>query len=181
MKREREMLEPNLEDKRCSRINGEPKGLPATHWHTLPPHPTVSQKRDNCFQIFVKTMMGKSIKLEVVSSDTIDMVKSMIQDKEGIPPEQQVLIFGGQTLGIKVELLARVEEARTVKESKLADYNIQSSSTLHLVLRRKNESIWPLSILPFLSTCLIRGAQDKTLYDKMLKILLPLSFLPTPI
>jgi hypothetical protein len=84
-------------------------------------------------------------------------------------------------LGIKVELLARVEEARTVKESKLADYNIQSSSTLHLVLRRKNESIWPLSILPFLSTCLIRGAQDKTLYDKMLKILLPLSFLPTPI
>ena len=62
------MLEPN-------RINGEPKGLPAPHWHTLPPHPTVSQKRDNCFQIFVKTMVGKSIELEVVSSDTIDMVK----------------------------------------------------------------------------------------------------------
>ncbi len=118
--------------------NGEPKGLPATQWHPLPPHPTVSQKRDNCFQIFVKAMIGKmclkSIKLEVVSSDTIDMVKSMIQDKEGIAPEQQVLIFAGQTLGMKLELLARVEGARTVDESKLADYNIQSSSTLHLVL-----------------------------------------------
>uniref|UniRef100_A0A7S1TUS4 Ubiquitin-like domain-containing protein n=1 Tax=Phaeomonas parva TaxID=124430 RepID=A0A7S1TUS4_9STRA len=71
-------------------------------------------------QLMVKTLEGKTVTVDVEPDESIESIKAKIHEKEGIPPEQQRLIFGGKQL-----------EA----DKSLEDYGIEDDATLHLVLR----------------------------------------------
>ena len=99
------------------------------------PRAIAANRPNALMQIFVKTLTGKTISLEVEPSDSIDNVKAKIQDKEGIPPDQLLLIGQGRAIGsYERDGSDKHEDERT-----LADYNIESGSTLHITLKLRGD------------------------------------------
>lgn len=102
---------------RCGKQRVKPQDTFSSHWkYNIF---SISPIRGK-LELFVKTLTGKTITIYVAPTDTIDTLKELVVECEGIPPDQQRMIFAGQQL----------EDNRTI-----AQYGIRHNSTLHLVLR----------------------------------------------